>query len=127
MGAGLYCLPGHVLFAQHSPSLSKSGPGTVETRGKTLEPQDMSPREVLRPHWVCQDSFLGQGGFSLLQHLGRYHSAECEPIHTGWVFVEATERTGPPPSNSLSRGATKTSQPQARKSQVRRISQIGDS
>ena len=66
LGAGPYCLPGHVSFAQHSPSLSRSGPGTVESMGKTLEPQDMSPREVFRPHWGCQDSFLGQGGFSLL-------------------------------------------------------------
>ena len=84
MGAGLYCFPRHVLFAQQSPSLSKSGPGTVESVGETLEPQDMSPREVLRPHWGCQDSFLGQGGFSLPQHLGRHHSAECEPIQP-WV------------------------------------------
>ena len=104
MGAGLYCLPGHVLFAQHSPSLSKSGPGTVESMGKTLEPQDMSPREVLRPHWGHQDLFLGQGEFSLLQHLGRYHSAECEPIHTGWVFVKATERTGSTPIKQPRRG-----------------------
>ena len=87
-GADLYCLPGHVLFAQHSPSLSKSEPGTVESMDKTLEPQDISPREVLRPHWDCQFSFLGQGGFSLLQHLGRYHSAECEP----WVGLCRSNR-----------------------------------
>ena len=101
MGAGLYCLPGHVLFAQHSPSLSKSGPGTVESMGKTLEPQDMSPREVLRPHWGCQHSFLSQGGFSLLQHLGRYHSAECEPIQAlGGSLSKQQKGLGPPPSNS---------------------------
>ena len=87
----------------------------------------MSPREELRPHWGCQDSFLGQGGFSLLQHLGRDHSAECKPIQVlGGYLSKQQKGLGPPPSNSLSRGATKMSQPEARRSQVR-ISQIGDS
>lgn len=100
----------------------------MESMGETLEPQDMSPREVLRPHWGCQDLFLGQGGFSLLQHLGRHHSAECEPIQAlGRSLSKEQRGPGPPPSNSLSRGATKTSQPGARQSQVRKVSQTGDS
>ena len=89
------------MFAQQSPSLSKSGPGTVESMGETLEPQDMSPREVLRPHWGCQDLFLGQGGFSLLQHLGRHHSAECEPIQALGRSLSKEQRGPGPPRQGI--------------------------